>query len=52
MSPAITATPTRTLSVCVPCLTGTPHDRCDTDTAAIAQRVTITAAPARKAATR
>lgn len=42
MSPAITATMTRTLGCCVACLLAQPHETCDT-TLPVVQRSSITA---------
>lgn len=42
MTPPITATKTRTLTVCVLCAADIPHTRCDT-ALPVAQRTTITA---------
>lgn len=49
MSPAISATPARTLGCCVACLLGQTHAACDT-TLPVVQRSNITATPARRTA--
>ena len=46
MTPPITATRTRTITVCVLCAADLPHTRCDT-ALPVAQRTTIRATPAR-----
>jgi hypothetical protein len=48
---AITATAPRTITACVGCLAGVPHDRHDADTVPLAVRTTVSA-PIRKGAGR